>query len=442
MKTAEILIFSLLIQLPYLLLFLYPFRTRLRFSKAGTAVLLAAVSLLRIAFNFWSARQPEAGAARFPVFVFFALCCPLFIRAHMGKSMFTMLMLANISNFAKAAAKCLQGLLFPALVSIPYHWTYSLMLLGVELLVLIPTFFFLKYIFSDAVMQKSAPTAWRYLWLIPMTFYAVWYRNFYHSAEGYEVLALRPRHILFSLAINGGAMLMYSLIARLIRENAHNQQLREREHLHSMQHTQYGFLQDRIYEARRASHDLRQHLHVISAYLQDQKYQEAEEYIARYQKSIPENAPLTFCENDPANALLQYFAGYAKMIGCGFSASLQLPRNAGIPDEVLTVVLGNLLENATEACVSEGSGAIVSVRGKTDAASVFFKVVNTCSRPPKTDRNGRYLSAKRPGHGIGLQSVQDIVNEYNGMMKAHWEDGTFTVSVMLNIPETTEEIKS
>ncbi len=439
MKTFEIIVFSLVVQLPYLILFLYPFRTRLRFSKPVTCLLLLAVSALRILFNLWSSQQPDPGAARFPAFLFYSLCCPLFIKAHMGKSMFTMLMLANISNFISTATKCLQGLVLPELVGIPFHWSYTLLLMGTQVVVLVPMFFFLKHIFSDAVMQKSAPTAWRYLWLIPLTFYMVWFRNFYYSAEGYEVLALRPRHVLFSMLINGGAVLMYYLIARLIREHTHNQQLREREHLHSMQHTQYGFLQDRIDEARRSSHDLRQHLNVISAYLQTQKYQEAEAYIARYRKTIPETSPVLFCENYAINALLQYFSGYAKMIGCGFSAGLQLPQNVGIPDEVLTVVLGNLLENATEACVNEGGGAIVSVRGKKDDTSVFFKIVNTCSRKPKTDGEGRYLSSKRSGYGIGLASVQNTVTEYGGMMKASWADGTFTVSVMLNIPDNKED---
>ena len=34
-------------------------------------------------------------------------------------------------------------------------------------------------------------------------------------------------------------------------------------------------------------------------------------------------------------------------------------------------------------------------------------------------------------HGIGLQNVSDVVNQYNGSMNLEAEDGTFTVTILL-----------
>ena len=34
-------------------------------------------------------------------------------------------------------------------------------------------------------------------------------------------------------------------------------------------------------------------------------------------------------------------------------------------------------------------------------------------------------------HGIGLQNVSDVVNQYNGSMNIEAEDGTFTVAILL-----------
>ncbi len=431
----EVTVYSFLQFIPCILLALYPFRSNLRYSRLITALGVLLNACVHAACNFLKSYGDYDGMLSMActlVHVFFMF---LWIRDHWGKGLFTLLMMTNISNFLFVLSKCMEGLVVPALAAEPFHWTNSVFILVSELLVLAPLFFYMRGIHTRAVTQSSAATPWRYLWLIPLTFYAVWFRNFYFSQEGAMELALRPRHALFSLVINSGAMLTYWMVAQLINESEKNRQLQAKEHNLMMQHAQYGNLKDRIDEARRAKHDIRQHLHVISAYLKDQKYGELEEYIGRYRRTVPEESTLVYCDNYAVNALLQYFSGYAKMIGCGLNSAVQLPNDTGIPDEVLSVVLGNLLENAVEACVNEGSGSLVSVRGKKDDTAVFFKIVNTCSHPPKQDKSGRYLSSKRKAYGIGISSVQSIAQQYNGMMKAHWENGTFTVSVLLSIPE-------
>ncbi len=431
----EILLYSVLNFLPFTLLTLYPFRDRLRASPLITALGLLCNAIIHFATTILKYYSPYNWLLSLGCTLIHALFMLIWIKDHFGKSLFTLLMMTNLSNFVLVASKCLEGILFPQLAVEFHHWSHSLTTLIVECIVLTPLYFYMKNIYTNAVKHNSSRTLWRYLWLIPLTFYAVWFRNFYFSAEGALELALRPRHTLYSFVVNAGAMLSYYMVSKLINEYVHNEQLQEKAHQLSMQHAQYGFLQDRIDEARRARHDVRQHLHVISAYLKEKKYEELELYINRYQKSQPEEVPLVFCENPAINALLQYFAGHAKVIGAGFSCSVHLPKDAGIPDEVLTVVLGNLLENAMEACTSIDTGTVVSVRGKADESAIFFKVVNTCPKIPKTDKAGRFLSSKRKGYGIGLRSVESIATQYGGLMKAFWEDGTFTVSVMLNRPE-------
>ncbi len=433
-RILEIALFTILSYLPYALLTLYSFRDNLRFSPTVTISCLLLSVTVRVVFHVWTSLDPMRADINFPVLIYNTLTCLLVIRAHWGKAMFTMVFISNIANFIATAAKCLEGQLFPLLALQPMRWSNCLTLLMVELAVLIPLFIYIRDIFGKAVRDTTSLVAWRYLWLIPLTFYAVWFRNYYFSAEGALVLMLRPRHLFYSLVINAGAILIYTMVAQLINEYAQNAQLRELEHQQTIQKTLYGSMMDRIEEVRRANHDLRHHFHVIRAYLNDEKYQELSAYISRYQKTIPEEVPISYCENFAVNALLQHFASYAKTIGSEFSAAVQLPADARIPDEVLTVVLGNLLENATEACVTQGPGSFVSIRGKCDETAVFFKVVNSCTVPPQQDDHGGFRSTKRSGSGIGLRSVRDITRQYGGIMKTSFENGRFSVSILLNDP--------
>ncbi len=432
---AEVILYGLVNFLPCILLAIYPFRRDLRFAPWVTVVGILVNAAIHVAVEICKYHTVYNGLLSLLCSVVHGVFMVLWIRGHYGKSMFTLLMMTNLSNFIITTSKCLEGLLFPSLALEFHRWSNSLCMLAVDILVLVPLYFYIKKIYCKAVEPNVSEKIWRWLFLIPLTFYAVWFRNFYFSAEGSLELALRPRYFVYSLVINAGALLTYAIVAQLIIGRVENERLREREYLHSIQQAQYNMLQDRIEEARRAKHDTRQHLHIISAYLQDKKYDELEEYIGRYHKKLPEESTLKFCENYAINALLQYFAGYAKIIGTGFQAAVQLDSKPGIPEEDLTVVMGNLLENAVEACVAEPGKPVLSVRGRQEDGMLFFKVINTCTRPPKTDRAGRFLSGKRSGYGIGLSSVERTVEQYNGRMKAHWEDGEFTVSVLLTVPD-------
>ncbi len=431
----ECALYSTVNFLPCMLLALYPFRRELRFSLPLTALGIVCNCAIHMVMNTLKLTTNYDGLLSMGCSLIHILFMFSMVKAHWGKSLFTLLMMTNTSNFIIVSSKCLEGLLFPNIPLDHFHWTNSLTMVIMDFVVLTPLFVYFQKIYSKAMEQESSPTVWRYLWLIPLTFYSVWFRNFYFSQEGALTLALRPRYTLFSLVINGGALLVYALIAQLINEHAENQRLKERESQLLLQQEQYTNLQDRIEEARRAKHDLRQHMHVISAFVKEQRFEELDTYIQRYHRTLPEENTLQYCQNFAVNALLQYFAGYAKMISAGYSAHMELPKEVGIPDEILTVVLGNLTENAVEACVAQGSGSLVSIWGKADDSAVFFKIVNTCPQPPRQDSHGRYYSSKRKkGYGIGLRSVENITKQYDGIMKTAWEDGKFIVSVMLNIP--------
>ncbi len=432
-RLSEIALYALLSFLPFVFLAYYPFQNQLRFSIGVTLSSLTILCLIRIGLTYWTSIADRRWAIVLLGTVIYALFYILLIDAPLGKCLFFLLIFSNISNFILTATKCTEKRIFPDLYFVPYRWSSSIILVCMEILILIPLFFYLKKIFAPTVLANDK--AWRYLWLIPLTFYSVWFRNFYFSAEGSVVLSGRLPYLFFSLLINLGALLVYTTVGQLISQYAENALLQEKAHQLSLQHTLYNNLQDRIEEARHMRHDLKQHLHVVSAYLQDKKYEELETYLGRYQKSMINDTPLVYCDNHAINALLQYFAGYAKIVNTGFSASISLPNEIGIPDEVLTVVLGNLLENAIEACIAEENPhAVISVHGKLDKGSVFFKIINTSLTPPKTDTKGRYFSSKRKGYGIGLQSVRNITERYDGVMGVFWEDGKFIVSVLLNIP--------
>lgn len=172
-----------------------------------------------------------------------------------------------------------------------------------------PLFFYIKYIYTPAVEKEPSGFEWRYLWLIPATFYFMWYYAFYGnvSSTGLEI-ALRPKNAVFLLFINIGEILIYYVVTRLILDQNKIIELKERNHQLTMQSVQYEILKNKIAEARRAKHDVRHHIAILQNYLQNKDYDALADYIGEYSDTVPDDTSLKFCENSAANAVLLYFS--------------------------------------------------------------------------------------------------------------------------------------
>lgn len=126
-RLIEVAVYSLLNFLPFLALALYPFRHSLRFSRGVTGALIACVSAGQLLLGAWAAFRPgdNAGTVSAVSTLLYALFYFLAVKKHFGKTLFTLLMISNIANFAVISAKCLEGLLFPQLALQSYRWSFS-----------------------------------------------------------------------------------------------------------------------------------------------------------------------------------------------------------------------------------------------------------------------------------------------------------------------------
>ncbi len=433
-RAVELTVYSVIRILPYLCLMLYIFRGHFRFPTWVTVSAVVLMSAARCLCTYLLYFNGERFVNANPGFLLLVAFTILLIKDHLGKSIFTMLMLNNISCFVVTASKYLESVIFGDYALQLHRWTNIVTLVVVSAAVLIPLFFYIKNIYIKAVHQDISKSTWRLLWLVPFTFYAVWFRNSFYATENHELLSLDFIYVFFCLLVNGGGMLIYTLVMRLIDERVANDRLRENEMQIVIKQKQFESLKERIEEARTARHDLRQHLHMISALLNDKRYDELEAYINRYHKSVSDINTVTYCEHYGINALLQYFAGLANEHGIAFTAHIEVPADISFPDDVLAVLVGNLLENATEACMAE-SKPVITIRGRYEGNALFFMFINTFTGKTKKAPDGLYLSTKHEGRGIGLRSVRGIVNDYRGLLDIKQENGLFTVSVLLKEPK-------
>ena len=437
-RMAEVAAHSLLNFLPFVVLALYPFRYDLRFSRHFTGLLVAALTAIQLALGAFAAFVPGKSTAALSVAstVLYALFYFLAVKKHWGKTLFTLLMISNYANFAVVSAKCAEGQLFPALATQSYRWSFSLMLLAVEVVIAIPLFLYMKRVYTPAVEREPSGFEWKFLWLIPGTFYVVWYAAFYSvvSRTALEI-ALRPKNTAFLFAVNVGATLIYYVVSRLIFEQGRTLELTERNHRLTMQAMQYENLQERILEARRAKHDVRHHIALMQEYLAAGDLDALREYLNQYSESLPDDTLVRFCENAAANAVLLYFAQQAKDNGIDYIVRAEIPARTPVSDIDISVLFGNLLENAVDACKGEsGAEKRIVVRAGLTGKMLCITVDNTYTGTLKYKAGGEIVSTKHRGAGIGTRSVRSIAEQYGGVCRFEAKDGMFYASVLCAAP--------
>ena len=156
-----------------------------------------------------------------------------------------------------------------------------------------------------------------------------------------------------------------------------------------------------------------------------------------YINSLIDNVPKPqerYCENTAVNAIISHYAAICKDENITFTTRLVVPNieNAGFNSE-LSVIFGNLLENATYAC------------RKTDNDKRFIRICSgvrydtfVITMDNSYDGNfisvdGRFRSTKRDGFGIGLSSIQSVARKYHGDAKFEGKGEYFQSSVYMSI---------
>ena len=432
-RIIEIIVYSLLNFLPFLALALYPFRHSLRFSKCITVALIGLITIIQVLLGAWVAFVPGDHAAFASALstILYAAFYFLAVKKRFGKTFFTLLMISNLANLAVISAKCFEGLLFPALATQSYRWSFSLMLFAVETVLAVPIFLYMKSVFTPAVEREPSGFEWRYLWLIPTTFYLMWYFAFYGVASRSALeIALRPKNTLFLFIINVGAILIYYVVTRLISEQNKSLELKEKNHQLTMQAVQYENLQEKINDARRAKHDVRHHIALMQKYLSFGELDALHDYLSKYSASLPDDSIVRFCENTAANAVLLYFAQQAKDADIDYIVKADIPSDIFVSETDISVLFGNLLENALDSCREEkGDDRKIVVRASFIGSSLCITVDNTYRGILKYTPSGELVSTKHNGLGLGTQSVKSIVAHYGGVCKFEAANGMFYASI-------------
>lgn len=144
------------------------------------------------------------------------------------------------------------------------------------------------------------------------------------------------------------------------------------------------------------------------------------------------NLDMRFCENRAADSVLGYYCALAKREDIPFRAQLDLPESLPVDEIDMCLVLSNLLENALEASLrTVPDRRQIRVTAYLHAERLLLIEVENAFDGEVMEKGGVFRSSKRKGNGVGIRSVRHIAEKTGGASTFTYQNGVFSVRVML-----------
>lgn len=199
---------------------------------------------------------------------------------------------------------------------------------------------------------------------------------------------------------------------------------------------QFNLIKESSENIRMLRHDMKNHIYTMQYMLQNDKKQELLHYLNHTYDYIDVSTEYINSGNAEVDSILNYKIYEAKKLGAAVEATVNISSDIKISSFDLNIILGNLLDNAIEALYKSNDKKL-QIEIVLDRSVLYISVINSFDGYVEKN-NEKLLTTKKEfyNHGLGLRSVENVINKYNGKLDLDYNDKAFTVNILLYNPLT------
>ena len=178
-------------------------------------------------------------------------------------------------------------------------------------------------------------------------------------------------------------------------------------------------------EMRGYKHDFHHHLQTLKGQLEAGEVDRALAYIEQLDNQLMNVDNLLKTGNVSLDAILSAKIAQAKVDSITVTVKANVLDSLTISDVELSIIIGNLLDNAIEACRSVESNRFIRIYISMKGKMLYLSMLNSSGEKQK--KTGSLFATQKEGmHGFGLRRAEAILEEHGGWVKYNSEDGAFT----------------
>ncbi|HEX3038371.1 MAG TPA: GHKL domain-containing protein [Oscillospiraceae bacterium] len=310
---------------------------------------------------------------------------------------------------------------------------YSLIVIMIEILVLLPLLFLVYRYFRPLYLQmvNTMKKGWGLFCIVPLLFNFLVYFLFMENSNDLKQTSNIISIIVAALMV----LAVYGIIIIFFRQEQQQFMLQNEQQLLKIQ---ISALQNQSEAVRNAEekitiyrHDMRHYIQNIQALLQNGDMKTVIEFLGKHDDMFQNTKVPYYCENRTINAILSYYLENAKKDGIEIKTKLDIVEKIPVDPIEICTVFANAIENAINACrkLPEGEKKIIELNCVSRPHFVF-EIANTYIGNIQFDDSGYPLS-KDKGHGIGTISIAAFVKKHNAIIGYKTTYGMFRVRILL-----------
>lgn len=274
-------------------------------------------------------------------------------------------------------------------------------------------------------------------WTIPKTYYlafplllvSVFYLYFTSvSSRNFST----PSILMSSMACFWVTILLFALdemIHNVFFTKMENAILKEQT---SAFQNQQELISQSLHQAKSLKHDMKNQILVLLTLLERGDSGEVQAYSHKMLENIDRKSTIATSGHYVIDSILNYKLEQCSDtdIRCSLKVSQELPMLA----YDLTIILGNLLDNAVRATeeISTPNRKFINILMDSNRGNFVLVIENSYEGNMCFDGN-QYHSTKSLAisHGFGLENVKEVVDKYGGSLQIDHENSRFVVTIVL-----------
>ncbi|MFD3258088.1 GHKL domain-containing protein [Paenibacillus lentus] len=198
---------------------------------------------------------------------------------------------------------------------------------------------------------------------------------------------------------------------------------------------QYEWIQERHEATSRLQHDFKNILLGLKAQLKSNEESKVIREINEVLGEMENTAGLCNSGNMIIDSIINYKAQIAKNHDIPFHIDLNIPPQLELDTIVISVILGNALDNAIHASIEKVNvEPYIKLQMHYLNGSLFMRFQNPYVHEILTNRQGDFYSTKPDAHsrlGLGIKNIKKIVDDNYGLVDISYRNHLFELEIVL-----------
>ncbi|RRD94227.1 GHKL domain-containing protein [Clostridiales bacterium COT073_COT-073] len=193
---------------------------------------------------------------------------------------------------------------------------------------------------------------------------------------------------------------------------------------------QAELMQEAVMQQKILRHDLKNHLVTLQALSQETDDLAVADYVTSLLGSINWQREI-FTGNSGLDSILNFKLSGLREQGIEPVLDIQVPQDMKLLMTDMTIILGNLLDNALQAVAECEKERYLRIKIHYGKQGLLINIINSYQGARKQRGGGfQTTKAEKADHGLGLKSVRQVVERAGGSMELTARDGRFEATII------------